>query len=131
MIAPVVSGWSILPGGTCTHWKSAAFARRTPIPVISLREFIARNQTVTKTSNRHYCTLSSVITKLVNSYQPFSIRTSAIRFFKTGNSSLSNHGFLFNHILLRGLGCGSGMTVGHLSRHAITISVSDLSALGR
>ena len=28
--APVASGWSISPGGACTHWKSAAFARRTP-----------------------------------------------------------------------------------------------------
>jgi len=32
MTAPVASGWSISPGGAFTHWKSAAFARRTPIP---------------------------------------------------------------------------------------------------
>jgi hypothetical protein len=30
MTAPVASGWSISPGGAFTHWKSAAFARRTP-----------------------------------------------------------------------------------------------------
>ena len=29
-VAPVASGWSILPGGTFTHWESAAFSRRTP-----------------------------------------------------------------------------------------------------
>jgi hypothetical protein len=31
MTAPVASGWSNLPGGACTHWKSAAFSRRTCI----------------------------------------------------------------------------------------------------
>uniref|UniRef100_Q47I86 Uncharacterized protein n=1 Tax=Dechloromonas aromatica (strain RCB) TaxID=159087 RepID=Q47I86_DECAR len=31
MTAPVASGWSISPGGAFTHWKSAAFARRTPV----------------------------------------------------------------------------------------------------
>ena len=30
-VAPVASGWSRLPGGTCTHWESAALTRRTPI----------------------------------------------------------------------------------------------------
>jgi hypothetical protein len=30
IVAPVASGWSKLPGGAFTHWKSAAFARRTP-----------------------------------------------------------------------------------------------------
>ncbi len=29
-VAPVASGWSRLPGGTCTHWESAALTRRTP-----------------------------------------------------------------------------------------------------
>ena len=29
MTAPVASGWSDWPGGAFTHWKSAAFARRT------------------------------------------------------------------------------------------------------
>jgi hypothetical protein len=35
MIALVASGWSILPGGICSHWKSAAFARRTPFADIT------------------------------------------------------------------------------------------------
>jgi len=30
IVAPGASGWSISPGGAFTHWKSAAFARRTP-----------------------------------------------------------------------------------------------------
>ena len=30
IVAPVASGWSILPGGLFTHWESAAFSRRTP-----------------------------------------------------------------------------------------------------
>ncbi len=30
IVAPVASGWSSSPGGAFTHWKSAAFARRTP-----------------------------------------------------------------------------------------------------
>ena len=34
IVAPVASGWSRLPGGACTHWNSAAFARRTPEAVI-------------------------------------------------------------------------------------------------
>ena len=34
IVAPVASGWSGLPGGVCTHWKSAAFARRTPEAVV-------------------------------------------------------------------------------------------------
>jgi len=34
MTAPVASGWSISPGGAFTHWKSAAFARRTPFAVL-------------------------------------------------------------------------------------------------
>jgi len=29
-VAPVASGWSSLPGGTLTHWESAALPRRTP-----------------------------------------------------------------------------------------------------
>jgi len=29
-VAPVASGWSRLPGGTLTHWESAALTRRTP-----------------------------------------------------------------------------------------------------
>jgi len=29
-VAPVASGWSRLPGGTFTHWESAALTRRTP-----------------------------------------------------------------------------------------------------
>jgi hypothetical protein len=29
-VAPVASGWSISPGGTLTHWDSAALSRRTP-----------------------------------------------------------------------------------------------------
>ena len=29
-VAPVASGWSSLPGGTLTHWESAALTRRTP-----------------------------------------------------------------------------------------------------
>jgi hypothetical protein len=33
-VAPVASGWSISPGGTLTHWESAAFARRTPEAVV-------------------------------------------------------------------------------------------------
>jgi hypothetical protein len=36
MTAPVASGWSISPGGAFTHWKSAAFARRTPIAAIGI-----------------------------------------------------------------------------------------------
>jgi hypothetical protein len=34
MTAPIASGWSELPGGICTHWENAAFARRTPFPAI-------------------------------------------------------------------------------------------------
>ena len=34
IVAPGVSGWSSSPGGAFTHWKSAAFARRTPEAVI-------------------------------------------------------------------------------------------------
>ena len=37
LTAPVASGWSIWPGGICTHWKSAALARRTPEAVFSRR----------------------------------------------------------------------------------------------
>jgi len=33
-VAPVASGWSRLPGGTFTHWESAALTRRTPEAVI-------------------------------------------------------------------------------------------------
>ena len=36
MPAPVASGWSELPGGPCTHWKSAALSRRTPKPAVRL-----------------------------------------------------------------------------------------------
>jgi hypothetical protein len=34
IVAPVASGWSILPGGLFTHWESAAFPRRTPKPEV-------------------------------------------------------------------------------------------------
>src|ERR1700745_2105796 len=37
MTAPIVSGWSESPGGPCTHWKSAALSRRTPIADIDVR----------------------------------------------------------------------------------------------
>jgi hypothetical protein len=38
-VAPVASGWSILPGGAFTHWENAALSRRTPEAVTGeLRE---------------------------------------------------------------------------------------------
>jgi len=38
-VAPVASGWSRLPGGTFTHWESAALTRRTPMAVIEISQF--------------------------------------------------------------------------------------------
>src|SRR5208337_1669757 len=29
MTAPVASGWSVSPGGTCTHWKAPPFTAHT------------------------------------------------------------------------------------------------------
>ncbi len=46
MTAPVTSGWSILPGGACTHWESAAFARRTPDRTVVTEARCVRNETV-------------------------------------------------------------------------------------
>jgi len=36
-VAPVASGWSRLPGGTLTHWESAALTRRTPGAAIAIQ----------------------------------------------------------------------------------------------
>jgi hypothetical protein len=37
-VAPVASGWSILPGGAFTHWENAALSRRTPGAVVHLAD---------------------------------------------------------------------------------------------
>ena len=42
MIAPVASGWSGLPGGTSTHWESAALPRRTAVADDQKRESYSR-----------------------------------------------------------------------------------------
>lgn len=44
-VAPVASGWSILPGGIFTHWESAAFPRRTPGAVTRWRSETSYNRT--------------------------------------------------------------------------------------
>lgn len=59
-------------------------------------------------------------------------KTSARTFTCTaGTTSASNQGLALSHMLLRGLGCGSGMTFGPCSRQARTVSVKlRVAALG-
>jgi hypothetical protein len=37
MIAPVTSGWSISPGGICTHWKTPPYHGAHPEQPFDLR----------------------------------------------------------------------------------------------
>src|SRR3546814_9588497 len=52
-----------------------------------------------------------------------STSTARTRSRSVGSTSPSNHGLALNQATLRGLGCGSGSTVGMYSRHARIVSV--------
>lgn len=54
-----------------------------------------------------------------------------VDFLRCGSKDLANHGFFLSQMLLRGLGCGSGMTPLSKSFHARTVSVRFFFTFGR
>src|SRR6516164_11788186 len=55
--APIASGWSKSPGGTCTHWKAAPChgARRKRSIALALFQLECRGQSCFESLSRRFC----------------------------------------------------------------------------